>query len=402
MRGPLRERAPGRARPRTPRRRRAGRRPRWPPWTVSKPSTFTRPRSGAGRRPRARSRTRCATRSRSRQLRRGGHSTNAIRSGVEVVVEQRRVLARERARAGRGRGARPRTRALVEVADREGGAGHRALHAERAAGAAHERGLAAAELAAHQHHVARARAGPPAPRRPPRSPRRSRSRSRTRGSAARVLGSSRRGPSCVRDRRLRAARGSPPRADALGGSGGASASSAGSRAKSSRSCSLTLPACAAPRPGGRAGRAAPSARPISCTCGRAVHARDAAVAAGEQLGGEVAERADHPRLDQLDLARRGRACRPRSRRAGGRGCPGGRLLRTLVMNTSSRAQPDLLEQLVEQLARPAHERQPLLVLLGARAPRPRTSGRRRRCPAPNTTWCGSRAAGSRVQSLTSR
>ena len=47
--------------------------------------------------------------------------------------------------------------------------------------------------------------------------------------------------------------------------------------------------------------------------------------------------------------------------------------------------PDLAEQLVEQLPGLADEREALLVLVGARAPRRRTSGRRRRCPTPNTT-----------------
>src|SRR3954454_17792227 len=41
----------------------------------------------------------------------------------------------------------------------------------------------------------------------------------------------------------------------------------------------------------------------------AVHAGDPVLAAGEQLRGEVAERADHERLDQLDLAREVRLAR---------------------------------------------------------------------------------------------
>ena len=42
----------------------------------------------------------------------------------------------------------------VAVADAERGAGDGVADAERAGGAAHERGLAGAELAAHEHDVA--------------------------------------------------------------------------------------------------------------------------------------------------------------------------------------------------------------------------------------------------------
>ena len=64
------------------------------------------------------------------------------------------------------------------------------------------------------------------------------------------------------------------------------------------------------------------------------------------------------------------------------------------MNTSSRTSPCSCQQLVQQLAGAAHERDALLVLVEARAPRPRTSGPRRRCRRRTPPACGSRAAGT--------
>ncbi len=91
-----------------------------------------------------------------------GHSTKAIRPGPEVVGEQRRILALEPRQPVEieVRDRHPGCR--VAVADAEGGAGDGVADAERARGAAHERGLARAELATHEHDVARRRAAPPA------------------------------------------------------------------------------------------------------------------------------------------------------------------------------------------------------------------------------------------------
>ena len=57
--------------------------------------------------------------------------------------------------------------------------------------------------------------------------------------------------------------------------------------------------------------------------------------------------------------------RPRSPAAAGSRLPGGRHLSTLAMKHCSRAQADLCQQLVEQLAGLAHERLALLVLVEA-------------------------------------
>ena len=109
-----------------------------------------------------------------------------------------------------------------------------------------------------------------------------------------------------------------------------------------------------------------------------VQARDPGHVAAQQLGGEVPERADDLRLDQLELPEQVVLA-------------GVDLLRQRVAIARRPAfqdvrhehvaagEADLGEQRVEQPARLADEREALLVLVGARAPRRRTSGRRRRC-----------------------
>src|SRR5215217_1827203 len=96
--------------------------------------------------------------------------------------------------------------------------------------------------------------------------------------------------------------------------------------------------------------------------GTAVDARDPTLRAGQQLGREVAERADHARLDQLDL--------PVQVRLAGvdlvelRVAVAGRAaLEDVGDEHVGPLEPDLAEQLVEQLAGPADEREPLEVLL---------------------------------------
>ena len=149
--------------------------------------------------PRCSRRTRAATRSGSRPtgLPTSGHSTNATRSGAELVGEQRRVLAVEAAEAVEVE-VRHRHAAVVAARDREARARHGAGDAERAARAAHERRLAGAELAGDEHDVAGPQALRRARRRRPRSrPRRavlSRGRHRRYGAAAPRRGASARRP----------------------------------------------------------------------------------------------------------------------------------------------------------------------------------------------------------------
>jgi hypothetical protein len=76
----------------------------------------------------------------------------------QIVVEQSRILAGERAEPVEVE-VRHLGRAAQHVPEREGGAGHGPVHAQRPARPAHERGLPAAQLAADQHHVARPQAG---------------------------------------------------------------------------------------------------------------------------------------------------------------------------------------------------------------------------------------------------
>src|SRR5689334_6483741 len=96
----------------------------------------------------------------------------------------------------------------------------------------------------------------------------------------------------------------------------------------------------------------------------AVHARDPVLAPGEQLRGEVSERADHERLDQLDLAREVGLARLDLlglRIAVARGAA----LQHVRDEHVVALQLDLRQQLVEQLSRRAHERLALLVLVEA-------------------------------------
>jgi hypothetical protein len=97
----------------------------------------------------------------------------------------------------------------------------------------------------------------------------------------------------------------------------------------------------------------------------AANAHDASGTAGEQLGGEVAERADDARLDQLDLPEEMRLAGLdllRSRVAVARRA----MLEDVRHEDVAAIEPDLGEQLVEQLPGASHERDPLLVLVEAR------------------------------------
>ena len=76
-----------------------------------------------------------------------------------------------------------------------------------------------------------------------------------------------------------------------------------------------------------------------------VQPRDAGRVAAQQLRREVAERADHARLDQLELAEQVVLAVRRSPAAAGRGCRAAGTCRTLATKTSPRVEPDLAEQL---------------------------------------------------------
>ena len=243
------------------------------------------------------------------------------------------------------------------VADRERRARDRPLDAERTRRAPHEGGLAAAELAGDEHDVARERAAAPARRPPPRSPPLSASR------AAR-------------------ARRAQPNRSICGGSGSGTADGCGRRDRPDRHRRRLLEQRWDAREGGaqvlerlrraqrRRGmedRIHPHRPPAQLMhLGPAVHGRDAAVRARDDLHGELAERADEPRLDQLDLpVRVGLAGRDL---VGQRVAVAGWAAAHDIRHEHVLArQADLLEQLVEQLAGAAHEGKPLDVLLLARA-----------------------------------
>src|SRR6476659_1928947 len=108
-----------------------------------------------------------------------------------------------------------------------------------------------------------------------------------------------------------------------------------------------------------------------------VDLRDAGGLAREELGGEVAERADQLGLDQLDLAPEVRLARLdllRQRVA----VPGRTAFQNVAYIDILALQPDPVEELGQQLARGADERDALLVLVKARrlADEHQLSGRR--------------------------
>ena len=99
--------------------------------------------------------------------------------------------------------------------------------------------------------------------------------------------------------------------------------------------------------------------------GLAVQLRDAGRVAAQELRREVAQRADDARLDELDLAHevlRAVLDLPRQRVA----VAGRPAAQDVGDEDIGAREPDLSEQLVEQLAGGAHERDSLLVLLRAR------------------------------------
>ncbi len=114
--------------------------------------------------------------------------------------------------------------------------------------------------------------------------------------------------------------------------------------------------------------------------GLAVQARDPRRVAAQQLGREVAERADHRSARSARPGAAGTPGSSRSRSAAGSRLPGGRHLSVLADEHIAAGQADLLEQRgraacprARRTAGPARPR-------WRRVPRPRTSARRRRCP----------------------
>ncbi len=97
----------------------------------------------------------------------------------------------------------------------------------------------------------------------------------------------------------------------------------------------------------------------------AVDPGDAVRPPREQLGGEVAERADQARAGSARSGGRGAARTRGSRPAADRGCPGGRHLRTLATKTSSRVRPMPSSRVLSSLPGGADEGDALQVLVVA-------------------------------------
>src|SRR5947199_2758978 len=97
-----------------------------------------------------------------------------------------------------------------------------------------------------------------------------------------------------------------------------------------------------------------------------VKSLDAGGVGSEELGGEVPQRADHRRLDQLDLA--AKVVLARLDLVGVRIAVIGRTALEHIGDEHIAAlEPDLPEQLVEQLARLTDEGKALAILVGARS-----------------------------------
>ena len=267
--------------------RRAARRRRWPPSRCRSRGAFTRSSIRRRSPPRCSSRTRAATRSRAGSAtRRPLDERDPLRG--QVVVQQRRVLARERAEPVevevRHLDARPRsTCPIVKV------------------------GLVTGPSRPSARQAPRTNVVLPLPSSPLTSTT-SPGRSRRASSAPAASVSLRR---CGLDERQSnrsicggsgAGSGASAATGATApiGTGGGSASSSGRRREV---LAQLLERLGAAQRRGRVEERVDAHRPPAelVHLGPPVHAGDPALGAGQQLGGEVAERADHPRLDQLDL-----------------------------------------------------------------------------------------------------
>ena len=165
--------------------------------------------------------------------------------------------------------------------------------------------------------------------------------------------------------------------------------------------SRASPACRAPRPGGRAGRAA-TGRPADLD-GQlvAVDPRDAVRAGPERslVAKLPSVHTSAGRISGIWRNRWGSQDADLGRAAGSR-LPGGRHLRTLAMKTSSRRSPIPSRRLVSSLPDCAHERDALAVLVvaGGLAHEHHVGVG---SPLPTTTWVRPSLSGQRVQPTTS-
>ena len=241
---------------------------------------------------RRRSPPRCSSRTRAltRQPLALRHLPATPRNRSDRASDSPRAAPGPRRRAtggGRGRGEPPRTSPpassapIVKVGLVTG------WHPERAAGAAHEGRLSGAQLAAHEHHVA---GDEPARQGGARGLRLAgvgalddHGPYPNRSSWGRGTGAGRHGPTAAR---AAPAEGSP--------------SSSG---RPPEVLAQLLQHARGPQRGGRVVERVEAHRaPADLVYLRTpADLRDPAAGAGEQLGGEVPERADHARLDQLDL-----------------------------------------------------------------------------------------------------
>ena len=144
----------------------------------------------------------------------------------------------------------------------------------------------------------------------------------------------------------------------------------------------------APPPGDRADTAARCAARSCAPPPARGSSRSPWSSTAQQLRREVAERADHGRLDQLELAVQILATGVQFVRIR-IPVPRGPAFDRVADEDLAALDADLGQELLEQLARLAYERQPLEVLVGTRRLRRRTSGpHRRRCPNQRRHWCG--------------
>ena len=125
------------------------------------------------------------------------------------------------------------------------------------------------------------------------------------------------------------------------------------------------------------------------------------VVVAQELGGEVAQRADHARAAPARSCAAGSPSSSGSRTAAGRGCRGGRHIEVFCDEHVLAREPDLAQQRVEQPPGLADERQALLVLVGPGAS-PTNIRSASALPAPKTTvFRVAASCGQRVQSRAS-
>ena len=284
---------------------------------------------------------------------------------------------------------RDRDTPLVAVADREGRARDRRVDAERAAGAADERRLAGAEVAGDADDVARARARrePGADRLGLLCRRRRRTihqeRSATRPSSEQAE---------LDGRRLRLGA-SASCGDRPGGRRGAarpsSSGNRGSRPGARRACG----ACRERPRDGRSGRAGRAIPPSTTSCSRPCTRVIPSGLPESSLVAKFPSVQIDLRLDQLDLAEE--VALARGDLLGLRvAVPGRPALQDVRHEHVVAGEADPGEELAEQLAGGADERDPLLVLVEARRLADEHDVRGRRARAEDRLGAGRPRAGS--------